>query len=107
VSGTRDSLEDAQNAARDARTRLMDTFSQIKGRLQPSTIANEARDRIKEEVSQLSSTAMTTANDRPGLVGMTGGAILLFLLRKPLGRVIGHIFSRRKTPWPDDQLKQI
>jgi hypothetical protein len=97
MSGTRDSLEAAQDAARDARTRLSDTFCQIKARLQPSALAGQARDRIKEEVSHLSEKAVTTAGDRPGFVGMAGGAILLFLLRKPLGRVISRIFSREHT----------
>ncbi|MDB5690852.1 MAG: hypothetical protein JWL91_2728 [Sphingomonas bacterium] len=97
MSGTRDSLEAAQDAARDARTKLSDTFCQIKARLQPSALAGQARERIREEVSILSEKAVATAGDRPALVGMTGGAILLFFLRKPLGRLIGRMFSREKT----------
>jgi hypothetical protein len=98
--GTRDSLEAAQEAARDARTRLSDTVCQIKARLQPSALVGQARERIKEEVTLLTDKATTTAGDRPALVGLTAGAVLLFFLRKPLGRVIGRMFTSSTSERP-------
>jgi hypothetical protein len=94
MTGKDDSLEAAQEAARDARTKLSETFCEIKARLQPSALAQQARDKISEEVTYLRDRAVTTTNDRPALVGLSGGAILLFLLRKPLGRIVNRIFSR-------------
>lgn len=96
MSGTRDSLEAAQDAARDARTKLSDTFCQIKARLQPSALVGEARERVRVEVSHLSEKAVNTAGERPGVVGMTIGAVLLFFLRKPLGRILGRVFARER-----------
>ena len=94
MSGTDKSLESAQEAARDARNKLSETFCEIKARLQPSALAQQAREKISEEVTYLRDRAVTTTNDRPALVGLSGGAILLFLLRKPLGRIVNRIFSR-------------
>jgi hypothetical protein len=98
MTGTRTSLEMAQDAARDARTRLSDTFCEIKGRLQPSVLAAEAKQKVRDEAIEIGDKAVTFAHDRPTLVGMTAAATMLFLLRKPLTRLAGRISRRSKAP---------
>jgi len=95
MSVTKDSLKDAQDAARDARTRLAETVGEIKARLSPSVLVAQARDKAKEEAVELGERAMETARKQPLFAGLTGGAVLLLLFRKPIGRLIGRVFSKR------------
>jgi len=95
MSVTKDSLKDAQDAARDARTRLADTVAEIKARLAPGVLAGQAREKVKEEAVELGERAMDAARARPTLAGLSAGAVFLLLFRKPLGRLIGRVFSKR------------
>jgi hypothetical protein len=95
MSVTKDSLKDAQDAARDARTRLADTVGEIKARLSPSVLVEQARDKVKEEAAELGERAMNAARERPATAGLALGAIFLLLFRKPIGRLIGRVFSKR------------
>jgi hypothetical protein len=95
MSVTKDSLKDAQDAARDARTRLADTVGEIKGRLSPSVLVGQAREKAKEEAVELGERAMDAARERPLMAGLTGGAVFLLLFRRPIGRIIGRVFSKR------------
>lgn len=97
MSVTRDSLETAQDAARDARTKLVDTIAEIKARLAPSTLAREAKEKIRDEATAFGERAMSTAQERPALAGLTIGGVILLLFRKPIGRLLGRVFSRRTS----------
>ena len=92
-----DSLEAAQQAARDARTRLSDTVCEIKARLQPSALAEQAKERVRGDLTLLAEKATTTAEERPAAVGLVTSAVALLLLRKPLGRLMGRIFDRNSA----------
>lgn len=94
MSVTRESLETAQDAARDARTKLVDTIAEIKARLAPATLVREAKEKVRDEANALGEKMITTARERPSLAGITAGAVFLLLFRKPIGRLIGRIFSR-------------
>jgi hypothetical protein len=95
MSSTEDSLKEAQEAARDARTKLADTFGEIKARLQPSVLIREAQEKVKEEAVDLGERAVAVAREKPNTVGLSIGAVILLLLRKPLGRLLGRVFSKR------------
>jgi hypothetical protein len=96
MSESKDSLKQAQDAARDARTKLADTFGEIKARLQPSVLVREVQEKMKEEAVDLGERAVAVAREKPNMVGLTVGAVVLLLFRKPLGRLLGRVFSRRR-----------
>lgn len=95
MSVTKDALKEAQDSARDARTRLVETVAEIKARLSPGALAEQAREKVKDEATELGERAVSAARERPAMAGLTIGAIVLLLFRKPLGRLIGRMFSRR------------
>jgi hypothetical protein len=94
MSVTKDSLKEAQDAARDARTKLADTFGEIKARLQPGVLVREAQDKVREEAVELGERAAAAAREKPAAAGLAVGAFILLLIRKPLGRLIGRVFSK-------------
>jgi len=96
MSVTKDSLKDAQAAARDARTRLVDTVAEIKARLSPSVLADQARAKVRDEATEIGERAMAAARARPTTTGLAGGAVVLLLFRKPIGRLISRMFSKRR-----------
>ncbi|MDB5662785.1 MAG: hypothetical protein JWM38_2585 [Sphingomonas bacterium] len=95
MSGTRESLETAQEAAREARTRLAETMSEIKARLHPRALAKEGVDELRERGTAMAGKAAAAAQERPALAATIVAAILLLLLRHPIGRLIGRLFSKR------------
>jgi ElaB/YqjD/DUF883 family membrane-anchored ribosome-binding protein len=95
VSVTSQSLATAQENAREARTRLAETVSEIRGRLQPNVLAREGMDRLRERGNALVHDAGDAARERPAVVGSAVGAALLLILRKPIARLIGRLFLKR------------
>jgi len=95
VSVTEDSLAQAQESAREARTRLANTISDIRARIQPDVLAREGMDKLRERGNALVHDATEAARARPTVVGTAIGAALLLILRKPIARLIGRLFFRR------------
>lgn len=80
-----------------AKDRLNDTVARLQSKLDPKLLAREATD----EAKRVGEKGVTYARDNQTFVAAGAGALLLFLLRKPLFR----LFSRRKHPKPQKAAK--
>lgn len=95
MSTTARDVARAQAEAEASRARLMGTIGELQVRLQPKVLAHDAATRLKVRGSELADDAMDAARERPGVVGAAAGAIVLFLLRRRIGRLVGRLFSGR------------
>lgn len=77
-------LADAEAQAAAARERLSNTLGQLQARLDPKLLAREA----KEAGLQAVHAGVDNARRNPGVVAGATGLLGLFLIRKPLCRMI-------------------
>lgn len=87
-------IEQAQRAARLARTRFDATLGEVQERLRPANLAGEAWVGVKEKSADLADDAVEAVKARPGMVSLALGAVALFFARKPIGRAVGGLVSR-------------
>jgi len=85
-----------RNAAR-ARARVDTDVAALQYRLHPRTIADNAIDSVRDKKDQ----AVGAARQRPAITAVAGGAVALFVLRKPL-RGLYRLVSRRLRNGDDD-----
>lgn len=96
----------ARVEALEAHARLTGTIAEIRARLQPDLLARRGIDRLQERASEVAHSTVDAARARPAVAGSIGGAALLFLLRRPIARLIGRLFLRRdETERPRGKLK--
>ncbi|WP_298092858.1 DUF3618 domain-containing protein [uncultured Sphingomonas sp.] len=77
-------LADAEAQAAAARERLSHTVGQLQARLDPKLLAREAR----EAGLQAARSGVDNARRNPGVVAGATGLLGLFLVRKPLCRLL-------------------
>ena len=107
MSGTAQEVTRAEHAATAARARLMTTIGEIQDRLQPRELVREGVDRLRERGEDLAEQTVATVRANPAATATAGGALALFLLRRPLGRLVGRLFSRKaKADRADDPFHQ-
>lgn len=84
----------ARGEAEAARDRLAATIEEIKHRLAPRTLAQDAWAGAKEKGTEVADQTLAAAKERPALVaGVATGAALL-IARKPLWRLVAGLFDR-------------
>lgn len=89
-------LKGARGEAERARKRFMTTLAALQYRLHPKTIANHAREGVKEKSRDLAEDAIQAVRDRPAAVSGVAAGIVLFLARKPLWSAISDLWSDRE-----------
>jgi hypothetical protein len=94
-------LEEAREAAARARARLDTTLAETQTRFQPRNLAGEAWGKVKHKGAELTGEAVGAVKRRPGAVSVAVGALALFLARRPLGRAIGRLASRKNAKSTD------
>lgn len=80
-----------------SQTDLQATIAQLKYRLKPSTLASDAWHGVRDKGSEFSEKGVNAVAGRPGAAGSAGFAVLLFLLRHPLARLLGNIFGGKSA----------
>jgi hypothetical protein len=93
---TIEALQQAKSDAMAARVRFLDTLGEAQQRLKPGNLANEAWTGVKRKSAEAAGNAVAAAKKRPGTVALVLGGLALFLARKPLGRGVGRLVSRRR-----------
>jgi hypothetical protein len=89
-------LEAAAAEALAARARLTATTEELRKRLDPETLLDEARSGMAHGARELAETAQEAARRRPGAVAGGAAVVLLFLLNRPIRR----LFRRKATRTP-------
>jgi hypothetical protein len=91
-----DLLEAAQRNAVTSKARLDSTVVALQQRLNPSHLANEAWTGVRGKSNDLADGAMDQVRQRPAVFGTVAGVLTLFLLRKPLTRLVRWLFTREQ-----------
>lgn len=84
-------IEQAKRNAALARARMQTTLGALKHRASPKVIAADAAQSVKAKAAALGD----TARQRPTIAGAAVGAAVLLLFRKPVGRALKRLVSRR------------
>lgn len=88
-------LESAQLEAERAKKRLASTLGALQYRLKPGTLMNKALDGVRERGGEMADDAMTAVKERPMTVSGIIAALLIFLARDPLWRLLTSFFAKK------------
>ena len=91
-------IADKRDQAEAARDRLLATVDEIKLRLAPKTLAQEAWDGAKHKGVAVADTAVTSARERPALAAGIAAGAAVFLARKPIFSLLTGLFSDQNDP---------
>jgi hypothetical protein len=83
----------ARAEAEAARARLMATVGALQHRLNPSTLAGNAWDGVKEKTGEAAEGAVEAVRARPVAVSGALAAFALFLARKPIRSAVSRLFA--------------
>lgn len=92
-AGTRE-LEQAAADVERAKKRFASTMGALQYRLKPGTLMNNAWDGVRDKSGEVADTTMQAVKGRPVTVSGILAAILIFLARDPLRRLLASLFSR-------------
>jgi ElaB/YqjD/DUF883 family membrane-anchored ribosome-binding protein len=84
--------------AEAARERLVATVDEIKLRLAPKSIAQEAWEGAKDKGAAAAESAVTTVKERPALAAGVAAGAALILARKPIIGLLTNLFSDNDKP---------
>lgn len=91
-------IAEKRGQADAARQALVGTVEEIKLRLAPRTIAQEAWEGAKDKGSAVAETAATTVRERPALAAGVAAGAALILARKPIISLLTGLFSDDGKP---------
>lgn len=94
-----DIVQAKRNAAA-ARARVDTDVAALQARLNPRVLAEDAREKVREQTGKLTDTAVSTARKRPAAAAVAGGAIAFVLLRKPIRGLYRLVFKRKDRALP-------
>lgn len=95
----------ARGDANAKRQKLLGTLDELKVRLAPKTIAQDAWEGAKDKGSEVADTTITAVKQRPAIAaGVAAGAALL-LARKPLFSLVTGLFSDSDQPQSSEHIK--
>ena len=100
-SASASDIEQAKRNAAVARARVQTTVGALKQRLSPSSLAAEAKDKVRETTSAIGTKASSAVRKRPVTMSAVAGATALVLFRKPL-RKLGKLLFRRGKKSDED-----
>jgi hypothetical protein len=93
--------------ANAAKERFMGTLHTLQYRLSPKTIANDVKESVKEKASDAANAGLNVANQgvataraRPAAAAALAVPLVIFLLRKPIARVLSRLFDRSDAGEP-------
>jgi hypothetical protein len=78
-------LAEAEARSRHARERLLGTLGQVQEKLNPIALAQDAVENVAANVVR---DTVETVRSRPRTMALAAGAAILFMARKPLGRLL-------------------
>jgi hypothetical protein len=90
-SPTASDIEQAKRNTAVARARVQTTAGALKQRLNPKALAADAAQTVRSKTGAVGD----KASKRPAATAAVAGAAALFLFRKPVGKVLRRMFSRR------------
>jgi hypothetical protein len=91
-AGASDIEQAKRNAAR-ARARMQTTVGALKQRLNPRTIAADAKERVRETTGAIGERASGVVKQRPAATSAAAGVATLIVFRKPVGRLVKRLFG--------------
>ncbi len=77
-----------------ARKRLLGTLGDIRDRLNPRTLAEEAWESVRERGGEAAAEMVRTVREKPGRSAAIAGAIALFMARRPIARGVMSLLNR-------------
>jgi hypothetical protein len=89
-------LARAQYEAEQAKKRLASTMGALQYRLKPGTLMNNAWEGVRDKSTDLADDALQAVKERPGAASGVVAAVLIYLARDPLWRVVSKIFARNE-----------
>jgi len=86
-------LAEASMEVEQAKKRLGSTMGALQYRLKPATLMTNAWDGVREKGGEVADDALTAVKGRPLTVSGIIAAIVIFLARDPLRRLIAGLFA--------------
>jgi hypothetical protein len=87
-------IEQAAADVERAKKQLASTMGALQYRLKPATLMSNAWDGVRDKSGEVADTTLQAVKDRPVTVSGILAAILIFLARDPLRRLLAGLFSR-------------
>lgn len=87
-------LRAAHARAEQAQARFTETLAELKRRVQPSTLAGDAWDGVKDKGSDLADKGVRAVKDQPVAAGGIVAALAVFLFRAPLATLVTSMFGK-------------
>jgi ElaB/YqjD/DUF883 family membrane-anchored ribosome-binding protein len=88
-----DQLVHARTDVEQAKRRLAATLGMLQHRLSPGTLMTNAWDGVREKSGAVADDAMQAVKDRPMTVSGILAALIIFLARDPLWRLVSSLFG--------------
>lgn len=86
--------QEATARAQERKAVLLSSLSEAKTRLAPGRLLDDVRGRMIGSITAIPSQAVEKARQRPIAVGAAAGALLIYLLRRPLWTLFGRLYVR-------------
>lgn len=83
----------ARGEAETAKARLMETVEELKARLAPAKLKDDAVQAVKDKSIVVADDTVTAVKDKPMMAAGIATATALFIARKPLFAAIGRWWS--------------
>lgn len=83
------------------RTTLSGDVAQAKQNLHPRTLAQQWKDKKRQQLLALSDSGKHNLAKKAPLIGIAGAAILLFSARKPIFKIIQNLRNSARQPKDD------
>lgn len=99
MSGTAADIAKARAEAAAAKQRIAETVALLRNRLDPRVRAREQWDSAREKGEALGDDALEFAYERPRTVATIAGVGALFLLRRPIWRLLRRFSFWRRPKW--------
>ena len=86
-------LAEASMEVEQAKKRLASTMGALQYRLKPATLMNNAWEGVRDKSGEVADDAFQAVKRRPGTISGILAAIVLFIAREPLWRLILGLFT--------------
>ncbi len=88
-------LEQAAAEVGRSKRQLASSLGALQSRLKPGTLMNNAWEGVRDKSGEVADNTLQAVKNRPATVSGIIAAIILFLVREPLWRLIVDLFSDR------------
>ena len=87
-------IEQASADVQQAKKRLASTLGALQYRLKPATLMSNAWEGVRDKSGEVADTTLQAVKGRPVTVSGVLAAIVIFLARDPLRRLLSSLFDR-------------